>query len=62
MRSRRGRMYSGVPLLDPRESATRSWLLTSDTPDLSQASSLAARLARGEDTRAVDDDHGVLDA
>jgi hypothetical protein len=52
MRSRRGRMYSGVPLLDPREPATRSWLLTSDTPDLSQASSLAARLARAEDTRA----------
>jgi hypothetical protein len=55
-------MYSGVPLLDPREPATTSWLLTSDTTDLSQASSLAARLARADDTRAVDVDHGVLDA
>ena len=56
-------MYSGVPLVDPREPATTSWLLTSDTPpDLPQASSLAARLARTEDTRAVDVDHGVLDA
>ena len=55
-------MYSGVPLVDPREPAATSWLLTSDTPpDLSQASSRAARLARAEDTLAVDDDHGVLD-
>jgi hypothetical protein len=44
-------MYSGVPLVDPREPATTSWLLTSDTPDLPQASSLAARLTRTEDTR-----------
>ena len=56
-------MYSGVPLVDPREPAATSWLLTSDAaPDLSQGSSRAARLARAEDTLAVDDDHGVLDA